>query len=86
MFCDDCVNDMTADALFPWISGSSVTMVLKLWQHQAITWTTVGLPSEVFRGIHIRAISQQVFMNLIRNMFLGSMLLKLLPHLPGSLS
>ena len=52
------------------------------WWHQAITWTNVNLPSEVFCGIHLRA-SSQVHMNLINNMYSEITILKLLPDLPG---
>ena len=34
------------------------------WQHQAIAWTNVDLSSKVFCGIPLRAISQEVLMNL----------------------
>ena len=40
------------------------------WQYQAITWTNVDLWSKVFCGIHLRAFSQEVLMNLIHNMCL----------------
>ena len=36
------------------------------WQHPAITWVKVDL-SKVFCGIHLRAILQEVLMNLIHN-------------------
>ena len=41
---------------------------LSAWQHQAITWTNVDLWSEVFFGIHLWAMSQEVDMYLIHNM------------------
>ena len=53
------------------------------WHHQAIAWTNVDLLSKVFCGIQLRAISQEVLMNLIRNMHSEFPLLKLLLHLPG---
>ena len=37
----------------------------------------------MFWGIHERAISQEVLMNLIHDMRWDIILLKLLPHLPG---
>ena len=48
-------------------------------RHCFITWTNVDISSEVFRGIHIIAISQEVLMNLICNMCSEITLLKLLP-------
>ena len=38
------------------------------WWHQTITWTKVDT-SSVFCAIHLRAISQEVLMNLIRNLW-----------------
>ena len=38
------------------------------WQPQAITWTNIDLSSEMFTGIHLRTISQEMLMNLTRNM------------------
>ena len=46
------------------------------WWHQAITWTHVDLTSEVFHGIHLRAISQEALMNLICNIHLEFALFK----------
>ena len=43
-----------------------------------------NLSSEVFWSIHLRAISQEVVMNLIRNMCSGITFLKLLPYLLGA--
>ena len=37
------------------------------WQHQAITWTSVDPSSKVSYVIDLRAISQQMFANLIWN-------------------
>ena len=50
------------------------------WWHQAITWIDVDLSSKVFCGIHLRAISQEVLMNMIRNMCSEITLLKLFLH------
>ena len=36
---------------------------LVAWKHQAITRTNIDLSSEVFCGIHLRAISQHVLRN-----------------------
>ena len=38
------------------------------WRHQDITWTKLDLSSNVFCGFRLTAISQEVLMNLIRNM------------------
>ena len=43
-------------------------MACYLW-HQAITRINVDLSSEASSGIHLRAISQEVPTNLIRNLF-----------------
>ena len=53
------------------------------WQHQAITWTSVDLSSEVSSPIHIRSISQEVLMKLIHNMCFEITLLKPQPNPPG---
>ena len=47
-------------------------------------WTSVDLSSKMFCGIHLRAISQEVLMNLISNMCSEITLLNLPPHLPGT--
>ena len=39
---------------------------LGAWKHQAMTWTNVDLERNVFCGIRLRAISQEVLKNLIR--------------------
>ena len=51
--------------------------------HQAITWTML-IDSKAFCDDYLRAISQEVFMNLIRNMGSEITHLKLLPHLAGA--
>ena len=38
-------------------------------QHQVITWTDVDLFSQMFCGIRLRGISQDVYMDLIHDMF-----------------
>ena len=48
------------------------------------TWTKVDLSSKVLCDIHMRAISQEVLMNLIRSFCSKITLLKLLPHLLGA--
>ena len=40
------------------------------WRHQDITWTNAGLASQVFCGTHLRTMSQEAPMKLIRNMCL----------------
>ena len=35
---------------------------LVAWLHQAITWTSVDLPSDVYCGIHLRAIPEELLM------------------------
>ena len=46
--------------------------------------TNVDLSSKVFYGIHLWAISQEVLMNLIRNMCTEITTWNLLPYLPGA--
>ena len=56
------------------------------WWQQAITWTNVS-SSKVIYGIHLRAISQEVLMNLICNITIMCCeipLLKFQLHLPGA--
>ena len=67
------------------ISGSTLIHVMAccLW-HQAITWTNVDLPSKTFCGIHLRAIWQEVLMNLIRNPCSKITISRLLSHLLGT--
>ena len=48
---------------------------LVAWRHQAITSINVGLSLKVFCAIRPGAISQEAFMNLIRNMCLEITLL-----------
>ena len=52
---------------------------LYAWQHQTITSTNIDLSSKVFYGIHLRAISEDLLMNLIHDMCSMFTLLKLLP-------
>ena len=55
--------------------------LLLVWRHQAITWTNVDLSSVgFFCVIHLRAISQDVLMNLIKCPDITHS--KSLPHLP----
>ena len=54
------------------------------WQHRAFTWTYVDIPPKVFCVIHLKAIPQEVLMNIIRTMCLESTLLKSLSHLLGT--
>ena len=68
-----------------WINSLSHSDVTVTWRHQAITWTNVDLLSKLFCGLHLRAVSQDLLMNLIRHMFLETALLKLLPHLPAAI-
>ena len=49
-----------------------------------IIWTNVDFSSHVFCGIHLRAMSQEMFVKLIRNMCPEMTLLWLLPHLSGA--
>ena len=58
--------------------------MLVAWRHLAITWTNVDLSSKVIRDNHLRAISQEVLMNLIHDMCSEITLSKLLLHLPGA--
>ena len=41
---------------------------LTAWWHQAIIWTNIDLSPKVFSGIQLRVISQEVLMNLFRDM------------------
>ena len=52
------------------------------WRHQTITCINVDLSSTVFRDIYPRTVSQDVRMNLIRDMCWEFTLLKSSPHLP----
>ena len=54
------------------------------WQHLVITWIIVDSSLEVFYSIHLRAISQEVLMNLMRNTCMKITLLKLQSCLPGA--
>ena len=54
----------------------------RTWWHQAITWSNVDLPSKVSCGIHMRAISQGMFMNLIHNMCSEFALFKIITTTP----
>ena len=54
------------------------------WQHLPITWTNVDFSLVRFCGIHLRAISLWVLKLLFCIMSLKSILLRLLPHLPGA--
>ena len=54
------------------------------WQHQVLTWTNVHLSSNVYCGIPVRAISQEVHMDLICDMCSEITILKWLPDLPGT--
>ena len=54
----------------------------RTWWHQAITWSNVDLPSKVSCGIHMRAISQGMFMNLIHNMCSEFALFKIIATTP----
>ena len=54
------------------------------WLHQAISWTNVDLTSNVFSGIHLSAILEDIPMNLVHNMHSEITLLILLPLLPGA--
>ena len=47
-------------------------------------WTNVDLSSKVFCGIRLRASSQEVLINLIRNMCTEITTWNLLPYLPGA--
>ena len=53
------------------------------WCHQYNTWMNVDLSSNMFCGIHLRAILQEVLMKIICKMCYEIKLLKLLTHLPG---
>ena len=59
-----------------------VIYATSFWRHQAITWSKFDLSSKMFCVIHLTAISQELFMNLIRNMLSEITLLTLLPLLP----
>ena len=54
------------------------------WRHQVFAWTNVDLSPKVFCGIRLRAISQEVFMNLSRNMCSAITMIKSSLHLPGA--
>ena len=53
-------------------------------RHQAIVWINVDLSSKVLSDIHLKAISQEEFVNLIRYMCSESTLTKVLLHVPES--
>ena len=57
---------------------------LVTWQHEVITRTNIDFSSKVFCDIHIKAVSQEVLMNWISNMYSKITLLKLLQHLLGT--
>ena len=50
----------------------------------ACCWSNVNLPSKVFCGVHLSAVSHEVQMNVIHNKHLEIILLKLLPYIPGT--
>ena len=52
------------------------------WFNQAITWNGVHLSLDMFRGIHLKAISNYLLTNLICNINWEIIFLKLLPHPP----
>ena len=54
-----------------WWQGSWSTLAQVMVCCQAITCTNVDLSSKLFCGTHLRAISQEVFMTLIHDMFEG---------------
>ena len=55
------------------------------WLHQAITWTNFDLSSNyIFCDIHLRVLSQEMLINLIRSMYSNNTFLKLLTHLWGA--
>ena len=51
------------------------------WPHQGIIWTYVDLSSKVLCGIHLKAVWQEVLMNLISNLCCGNVYF--LMHLYG---
>ena len=59
---------------------------LVAWRHQAIIWTNVDYPSQKFCDIYLRASLQWVPKLLFCMVCLKSILLKLLPHPPGSMN
>ena len=77
----------SSDAMWQLRSGSTLAQVmLVFWLYQTITQTKVDLSSKMFLGIHLRAITQELFLKLIHNMYSGVTLLKSLSHLPGTIS
>ena len=50
------------------------------WRHQAITWTNVDLSSNMFCGIHMKAIKQKMHMNFFGMLHLENSQ----PHLQGT--
>ena len=48
-----------------------------------MTWTNVELSTDLFCGIHMGAINQEVLKNFSCNWCSEITLIKLLPHLPG---
>ena len=74
----ELINSLWPSATI-WLYRSGSTLASR---HQAITWTNIDLSSKVFCGIHLGAISQKVYMNLIHNICSEITLLELLPHLP----
>ena len=56
---------------------------LDIKDSQAIAWTNVDPSSKVFCHIHLRGLSQEVFMNLIHSMCSEITPLELVTHLPG---
>ena len=61
-----------------------ISQCLVAWRHHPISWAIVNLSSNLFRGIHSRAISRDLLMNLTRNMCSEITFLELTPHLPGA--
>ena len=54
------------------------------WRHQAITWTNADLLSQVFCGIHLRTISQEMLEITILVISLKITNLRLQPHILGA--
>ena len=79
-----------------WITMTWNQIIVTQWRHVACDGclmapsyylkTGADLSSKVLCCIHIRAISQEVLLKISRNMCLDITLLKLLTHLPGTMS
>ena len=71
------VNIGSGNGLFP----NGTNSLLEQMGQSVIIWTSVDLSSKVICGIHLRAVSQEVLVKLIRNMCLETTLSTTLDYL-----